>query len=150
MEWKGNHGNFVTTEQPPPLLLNSIATNQLVNLGIAMENAIKPLIQLIESHACLVDSHAEEEGMSYGVLGKNKTVMNERFNLNIILQFYQRSRGVVYFLLSNYDILRFYVYSEEYLVIYATFVINYFNSYASRLIKLDGKLRYFSISGDHL
>nr|KAJ0202116.1 hypothetical protein LSAT_V11C600301290 [Lactuca sativa] len=58
------------------------------------------------------------------------------------------SGGVVYFLLSNYDILRFNVYSEEYLVISASFITNDINSYTSRLIKYDGKLRYFFVSGD--
>nr|KAJ0228042.1 hypothetical protein LSAT_V11C100042800 [Lactuca sativa] len=58
--------------------------------------------------------------------------------------------GVFYFLLSNHDILRFDVYLEEYLVIFAPSVINDFNSYASRLIKFDGKLGCFSISRGHL
>nr|KAJ0225427.1 hypothetical protein LSAT_V11C100031360 [Lactuca sativa] len=60
------------------------------------------------------------------------------------------SSGVVYFLLSNDTILRFHIYSEEHILIFAPSTINDFKLYESRLIKFHGKLRYFSVSGDHL
>nr|KAJ0202676.1 hypothetical protein LSAT_V11C500247700 [Lactuca sativa] len=58
--------------------------------------------------------------------------------------------GVVYFLLSNDTILRFDIYSEEHILIFAPSAINDFKPYASRLIKFHGKLGYFSVSGDRL
>nr|KAJ0204541.1 hypothetical protein LSAT_V11C500252230 [Lactuca sativa] len=60
------------------------------------------------------------------------------------------SGGVIYLLLSNDTILRFDIYSEEHILIFAPSIINDFRLYASRLIKFHGKLRYFSVSGDHL
>nr|KAJ0192687.1 hypothetical protein LSAT_V11C800452330 [Lactuca sativa] len=55
------------------------------------------------------------------------------------------SGGVVYFLLSNDTILRFDIYSEEHILIFAPSIINDFRPYASRLIKFHGKLGYFSV-----
>ncbi|CAI9264009.1 unnamed protein product [Lactuca saligna] len=58
------------------------------------------------------------------------------------------SGGAVYFLLSNDTILRFDIYSEEHILIFAPSTINELKPYASRLIKFHGKLGYLSISGD--
>nr|KAJ0204514.1 hypothetical protein LSAT_V11C500236120 [Lactuca sativa] len=58
------------------------------------------------------------------------------------------SGSAVYFLLSNDTILRFDIYSEEHILIFAPSTINELKPYASRLIKFHGKLGYLSISGD--
>ncbi|CAI9271111.1 unnamed protein product [Lactuca saligna] len=58
------------------------------------------------------------------------------------------SGGVVYFLLSNDTILRFDIYSEEHILIFAPSTSIELKPYASRLIKFHGKLGYLSISGD--
>nr|KAJ0203403.1 hypothetical protein LSAT_V11C500239180 [Lactuca sativa] len=51
---------------------------------------------------------------------------------------------------TSYTILRFDIYLEEHILIFAPSTINDFNLYASRLIKFHGKLGYFAISGDRL
>ncbi|CAI9284697.1 unnamed protein product [Lactuca saligna] len=56
--------------------------------------------------------------------------------------------GAVHFLLSNDTILRFDIYSEEHILIFAPSTINELKLYASRLIKFHEKLGYLSISGD--
>ena len=55
------------------------------------------------------------------------------------------SGGAVYFLLSNDTILRFDIYSEEHILIFAPSTINELKPYASRLIKFHGKLGYLSV-----
>ncbi|CAH1445086.1 unnamed protein product [Lactuca virosa] len=50
------------------------------------------------------------------------------------------SGGAVYFLLSNDTILRFDIYSEEHILIFAPSTINELKPYASRLTKFHGKL----------
>ncbi|CAH1449829.1 unnamed protein product [Lactuca virosa] len=60
------------------------------------------------------------------------------------------SKGVVYILLSNYQILQFDAYSEEYVIIFSPSTnINYM-SYTSRLIKFEGKLGFFCLNGDRM
>nr|KAJ0221869.1 hypothetical protein LSAT_V11C200065050 [Lactuca sativa] len=60
------------------------------------------------------------------------------------------SGGAVYFLLYNDTILRFDIYSEEHILIFAPSTINELKLYASRQIKFHGKLAYLCISGDSL
>nr|KAJ0228454.1 hypothetical protein LSAT_V11C100032520 [Lactuca sativa] len=102
----------------------------------------------------LLKDHADYDNFHLELFAFNTWEWRELCNIRLPSSVYPVldeaiiSGSVVYFLFSNYDILRFDVFSEEYLVISAPSITNDTNSYTSRLIKFDEKLTYFSISGD--